>query len=369
MAAGTSGRARPAGSAGRSSGGRGAGARTKAATTKVSIPTVSWREVEPTPVILVAGAETFFAQAAITHVRRTLLAENPDLEVTEIDATSYVSGALATAVSPSLFLEPRFVIIDSVERCTDALIDDGVAYLDQVVEGTTVVFRHAKGQRGKRLLDAIRACTPEVAAQVLCEPLKANELMEFVMSEFRAARRKIVPTAAAQLVAAFNHDLEQLAGACRQLCSTTTDLITEDVVDATYGGRVETTGFKIADVALAGRAGDALTLARHGFASGVHPVLIVSTCASKLRVMARVAGRSGSDAQLASIAGAAPWQVGQARRDLRGFDDDSLARAVELVADTDLRVKGASRDAEFAVERMLVRLANRDFAMAAPARA
>ena len=180
-------------------------------------------------------------------------------------------------------------------------------------------------------------------------------------AEFRAEQRRIDPQAAAHLVAAFNTDLSELASACRQLIALTSGDVSERDVERYYGGRVETTGFKIADAAIAGRLRDALGLARHGLSQGVHPVPIVAAIAGKLRLMAKVSDQSGSDAQLAGQVGAAPWQVGQARRDLRGWDERSLARAISLTAETDFMVKGGSRDAEFAVERLLRKIASRDF--------
>lgn len=338
---------------------RGAARSATKRTSKATIPVVRAREAYPVPVVLVSGKEDFFASTATSLIKQTLVLEDPELEVTELAASGYSAGELSSYVSPSLFLEPRLVLIDGSESCTDAFITDVLSYLETPVDGTTIVLRHRGGQRGKKLLDAIRSAPQGVAIEVSCEPLKANELVDFVMGEFTAERRRIVPQAAQQLVSAFNADLAELASACRQLMTLTEDVITEELIDKYYGGRVETTGFKIADAAIAGRVREALALARHGFSTGIHPVPIVAACANKLRTMAKVSDLRGTDAQLASQVGGAPWMIGQARRELRGWDDASLGRAIELVAETDHRVKGGSKDAEFAVERMLRMIATR----------
>lgn len=338
---------------------RGAARSVSKRTSKATIPVVRAREAYPVPVVLVSGKEDFFASTATSLIKQTLVLEDPELEVTELAASGYSAGELSSYVSPSLFLEPRLVLIDGSESCTDAFITDVLSYLETPVDGTTIVLRHRGGQRGKKLLDAIRSAPQGVAIEVSCEPLKANELVDFVMGEFTAERRRIVPQAAQQLVSAFNADLEELASACRQLMTLTEDVITEELIDKYYGGRVETTGFKIADAAIAGRVREALALARHGFSTGIHPVPTVAACANKLRTMAKVSDLRGTDAQLASQVGGAPWMIGQARRELRGWDDASLGRAIELVAETDHRVKGGSKDAEFAVERMLRMIATR----------
>jgi DNA polymerase-3 subunit delta len=52
-----------------------------------------------------------------------------------------------------------------------------------------------------------------------------------------------------------------------------------------------------------------------------------------------------------------PWQVDKARRELAGWSEKALADLVELAARTDGDVKGASRDPEFSIERLLLAMA------------
>ncbi|SJM70490.1 DNA polymerase III subunit delta [Gulosibacter sp. 10] len=332
----------------------------KPARSKTRIQQVHWREVRPAPVVLVSGAEDFFAEEAITGLRTMLRTEDPALEVHELDASSYTAGELTTVVSPSLFLEPRLVVVDRVHQGVDALMQEALAYAEAPVEGTTLVLRHASGVRGKKLLETVRAM--EDAVEIQCKPLKANELFEFAMGEFRYQRRRAQPQAVQALVAAFNTDLAELAAACRQLMSVAPEEeISTELVDRYYGGRVETTGFKIADAAIAGRLAEALRLVRAGLDTGLNAVPIVGAIAAKLRTMAKVYGLAGSDAQLAGQVGGAPWQIGAARRELRGWSEPELGAAIRLTAETDYLVKGGSRSPEFAVERLVRCIAARDF--------
>ena len=109
----------------------------------------------------------------------------------------------------------------------------------------------------------------------------------------------------------------------------------------------------VADVAIAGRRGDALILLRHALASGADPVPIVAAFASKLRTMAKISGARGGSGQLAQQFGLAPWQVDRARRDLQGWDDRGLGRCITLLAETDAAIKGAGRDPVFVLERLV----------------
>ena len=327
---------------------------------KRRIQEVHWRTPQPAPVVLVSGGEDFMAREAIASLRRLLRTEDPSLEVSELDARDYSPGELTTLASPSLFMEPRYLVAEQVQDCTDAFIEDALDVIAAPIDGTTLVLRHAGGVRGKRLLDAVRGL--DHAIEIACLPLKKHdEQLRFVGDEFRAQDRRVLPEAAQALVAAFHTDLAELAAACRKLMSVSAEReIGPDLVERYYGGRVETTGFKIADEAIAGRIANALSLVRAGFDTGLNPVPMVAAIAMKLRTMAKVSDLGGSDGQIAGQVGQAPWQVQAARRELRSWTDRELSAAIRLVAETDHLVKGASRDPEYAVERLVRRIAARE---------
>jgi len=256
------------------------------------IPQLAWNEVRPAPVVLISGPETVLAERASGMLRDFLRSEDPALEVSDLEADGYRRGELLTLASPSLFGEPRLIRVGAVERASDDFLIDALEYLEQTAESTTLVLRHAGGQRGKKLLDAVRA---------------ADAPGE----------------------------------------------ITEAVVARYYGGRVDTNSFAVADAAIAGRHGEALIALRHALDSGADPVPMVAAFAMKVRTMAKVSGVRGGGPQVASSLGLAPWQVDRARRDLAGWTDEGLQRAIESLAATDAAVKGAERDPVFALERLI----------------
>ncbi len=319
----------------------------------VSIPQLSWDKVRPAPVVLVSGSEDFLADRAIRLLRETLRAEDPSLEVSDIEADAYGPGELITLASPSLFAEPRMIRVSGVEKCTDAFITETLAYLENPADDTYLVLRHGGGVRGKKLLDALRGGLGG-GIEIICADLKKDtEKLEFAAAEFAAEGRRVTGGALRALVAAFADDLAELAAACQQLLADASDEITETTVEKYYSGRVETNAFKVADAAIAGRHGEALVLLRHAIASGADPVPIVAAFASKLRTMAKLSGARGSSGQLAQQFGLAPWQVDRARRDLQGWTGAGLGRSIQLLAETDADVKGAGRDPVYSLERMI----------------
>ncbi len=331
------------------------------AATKIAIPQLAFNKVRPAPVVLVSGPEAFLADRAIRTLRDLLKAEDPSLEIHDLEADQYSPGELITLASPSLFNEPRLIRVVNVEKCTDAFITETLAYLAHPADSTYVVLRHAGGVRGKKLLDAIRGGTGGGIEITCLELKKETEKTEFAASEFATAGRRVTGGAIRALVSAFSDDLSELASACQQLLADDSDEITEATVERYYSGRVETNAFKVADAAIAGRTGEALVLLRHALSSGADPVPIVAAFASKLRTMAKVSGANGSAGQLASKLGIAPWQIDRARRDLHGWNDEGLGNCIEAIAATDAQIKGLGRDPVFALERMVTVIADRGY--------
>ncbi|ROP77913.1 DNA polymerase III delta subunit [Frigoribacterium sp. PhB107] len=337
-------------------------ARTTGKTTKkasVAVDQVPWHAIRPAPVVLVSGPEQFLAERAVRQLRDQLVAEDSSLEVHDLEADHYQPGELITLASPSLFAEPRLLRVVSVEKCTDAFLTETLRYLESPADDTYLVLRHGGGVRGKKLLDTIRAGVGGGVEVVCAELKKDTEKHDFAAGEFRSARRRVSSGALRALVTAFSDDLAELASACQQLISDAADEITEATVEKYYAGRVETNAFKVADAAIAGRQGEALVLLRHALSSGADPVPVVAAFAMKIRTMAKVQGVYGPSGQLASRLGMAPWQVERAQRDVRGWSEDGLGRCIELLAETDAAVKGAQRDAIYALERMVTTVATR----------
>ena len=311
---------------------------------------MDWRKPAPAAVVFISGPEEYLAGRALRSIRDQLKSTDSSLEIHEIEASDYVSGQLLNLTSPSLFAEPRLVIIRGLERSSDDLIIDGLSYLLQPTEDTTVVLRHnSSSVRGKKLVDAIRAS--EIAAEINCLAItKDAERVAFVQSEFAGANRKVTVGAVRALLDAFADDIAELASACGQLLLDSAENITEEIVDRYYGGRVETNAFKVVDAALAGRAGEALALLRHALSSGSDPVPLVAAISMKIRQLAKIYSNRNASAQ---TLGMAPWQLDRARKDVSGWSEDGLAATIEALADADAAAKGAERDPVYSLEKLI----------------
>lgn len=309
---------------------------------------INWFEAKPAPIVFVVGNENYLASRAMGAIKAQLKQNYPQLEISEIGEGQYLPGLLFELATPSLFAEPRLLLIHTAQ---EGLLEDLQSLIANPQDELSVVVRipNQVGHNGK--------LRKELAGKVLsisCEELKKeNEKLDFVRREFAAAGVSIDSGAIRSLVGAFNTDLGELGAACSQLISAGGP-VTAEVVEQNFGGRVETNAFKIADAALAGNAAEAIRLFRHGFATGIDSVALVAALAMRIRQLARLF--NDRNAQPAAL-GMQPWQIDKARRELAGWSEAELADLVLLVAQTDADVKGASRDPEYSVEKLLLAMA------------
>lgn len=306
------------------------------------------------PYVLITGPEQVLAERALASTLEAIREEDKDAEVVRLEGGAYEGGELAIHTSPSLFGGSKVVVIRDLDEGTDALIEDIVAIIGQDADAHIVVT-HKSGARGKKALDALK----KAGARIIEAPaIKSDrDKSSFVTHEFRSRGRKVAPEAVRALLEAVGKDLRELAQACQQLVDDTTGLIDEATVERYHGGKVDATGFRVADAAVAGNTAEALRLLRHALAGGLDPVPIVAVLASQLRQVARVASAGrGSSAGIAKQLGMAPWQVDRARGAARGWDGDRLGRAIQAVAAADFDVKGGGRDPVYAVERAVLEI-------------
>ncbi len=320
---------------------------------------VPWHGMREAPIVLVTGSESYLADRVFRELRDRVRIAQPQLEVTDLDAAYYAVGTLLDVASPSLFGEPRMIRIANGESGGDDFVADIQSYLDVIADDVIVIVRHGGGNRGKKLLDTLRA--HPTTLEVECAEIKKEaDRAQFASAEFNRLGVKADRAAVGALVEAFAGDLAELAAACEQIASDALGKsITKEFVDTYYEGREEVTSFAVADMAIDGNRAEALRLLRHAIQSGVDPVPLIAAFAAKLRQLAKVGGYTGSPSNAAKDLGMPPWMIDKSRSALRKWTGPTLGKAILAVAEADSMVKGAGRDPEFAVERMVDRVASR----------
>ena len=306
--------------------------------------------VELAPLVLIKGKEGLLIDRAMAALRAQAYEQDPNLERSDVQASNYQAGHLDVLTSPSLFGEARLILIPELEQMTGALADDLLAYLSSPAPDVWIIAIHPGGNAaGKKVVEAIaKAGFPVISAE---EIKNDRDKLELIKEEVRSAHRRMNADAMQAIVDALGSDLRSMMAAVNQLLTDVEGNVTVEDVRRYHAGRIEASGFDVADAVIAGDAARALTLLRHAFATGVEGIPIVAAIAMKIRAMAKVSA-SGTGKGL----GMAPWQIDRARRELRGWSDPSLAGAIKALALADEELKGASKDPQRAVEKAVITL-------------
>ena len=302
--------------------------------------------------VLIQGSESLLADRAISQV----ISKYPIAQVSNLYAEEIEVGIITDNVAPSLFGDQRVVVIRDIQDLTAECADELITYLENQDENLILVLWHKGGVKGKGLVDKVKKLNPQL---ISVESIKKDsEKSEFIRNEFNSYNRKITTEAIQALIDSLGSDMRELAAACSQLAS---DVALQKVIDevdvAKYQqGRVESTGFDVADAVVDGKTAEALIALRNALATGTDPVLIVSALAASFRTLAKVSGSSrGSNSyELASSLALAPWQIEKARKQLTGWSENGLAKAVIAIAAVDADIKGAASDPKYALERAVM---------------
>ncbi|MFI5834822.1 DNA polymerase III subunit delta [Micromonospora sp. NPDC051300] len=308
------------------------------------------------PILLVLGDEELLATRAVSEAVARARAVDPDADVREYQAGSVAVGEIDEMLSPSLFGGRRVLVLRSGQDARKDLSAALLAYAKNPDPDVQLVVLHLGGGKGKAFADGLRSAGATV---VSAAKLKGHrERVAFVRDEIRRHGGKCADDAAEALIAAVGNDLRELAAACSQLVADTDGRIDAETVSRYYRGRVEVTGFTVADATMVGDVPGALEALRWALHVGVDPVPIADALADGVRTVARVASAGrGSAYQLASSLGMPAWKIERAQRQGRGWTPEGLVQAMRAAAECNAAVKGGADDRAYALERAVFSVA------------
>lgn len=316
------------------------------------------RVTAPHPLQLVLGDEEFLVERAVSDLVVAVREADPQAEQRRATVSELTPAELIELLSPSLFAEGRVVVLtgaqDAGKEIADAILGHGRAPGDGIV----LVVVHSGGGRSKVAKDlpgALRKAGAEVTDCV--KITKPADRETFVRAEVRRAGGRIDAPAIAALLESVGSDLRELSAAASQLVADTGGSVDEPSVRRYHTGRAEVTGFVVAEKAVNGDRSGAMEALRWAQHLGVPQVLVADALADAVRTVFRVAAVGRSDPfRLASELGMPPWKVKRALAQARGWSQEGLAEAMQVVADVNADVKGVAADADYALERAVLRI-------------
>ncbi|MGW6449613.1 DNA polymerase III subunit delta [Lentzea sp. NPDC055074] len=312
----------------------------------------------PESLHLVIGEEELLVERAVRAALEAAREVDSTADLTRVQVTDLTAPELAELVSPSLFAEGRVIVLQNGQDISKEIADMVLSYVKAPADGVTLVVVHTGGGRSKAAKDLPGQLKKAGAAVTECAKVtKASDREAFVRNEVRRAGGKIDSEAVATLIDAVGTNLRELAASASQLVSDTDGKVTVEEIRRYHQGKAEVTGFAVAEKAVVGDRAGAMEALRWAMQLGVPHVLVADALADAVRTVARVSAVGRADPfSLAGPLGMPPWKIKKAQAQSRGWAQSGLADAMQVVAGLNADVKGVAADADYALERAVLRI-------------
>ena len=305
---------------------------------------------------LVTGPEQFLAEREVSRCVARAQTEIPEAAVTTAVASELVPALLDQMAGTDLFSPATIAVVTGAERTPKDVEPRLQLLAEDTPDNVALIVSHAGGNQGRALLNKLTS----VAASVIeCPAFKPYQLAAFVGQEVRATGKTIAKDAAQTLVDSVGQDTRSLAAAVSQLVADTdADVISVAMVNQYFAGRASVTAYAVSDDALAGRVGEAIFKLRWALSTGVAHVLVTSALATSLRQIGTYMAVSRHRQPTAAEVGVPPWKMKDVAAQANSWSERSVAGAIRAVSQADAQIKGAAGDPDFALERLIIRLAS-----------
>jgi DNA polymerase III subunit delta len=299
--------------------------------------------------------ESFLAEEALDEIRRS---ESTDVlsEVT-FDPSSEAAELVEALETASLLGDRRLVVIRDAQDLKKDHAEALAGYLESPSPSSVLVMVAS----GRTKLDAVVRSKGDVIA---LEAPKGRRLVTWLRDRARARRLKLDERGAWALVDAVGNELRDLDAALEQLA---TGIGTEATVDA---AKVRSMFARLADeriYAFTDAVGDrrlplATSTLRRLLDQGDEPLVLFGALVAHIRRLLRARRYVDQGARVVGDAlGLPTWRAERVQRQARSFTEDELVASMDVLAETDVEMKGDFPSPEGALERAVIRIVTGTF--------
>ncbi|MEN9922621.1 MAG: hypothetical protein RIS09_135 [Actinomycetota bacterium] len=293
---------------------------------------------------VVSAGEEFLAERFLSQAWKSFLHDNPEAEKRIVDAAGENALAeLSDALSPSLFGEIIFLVVDNIELATDDMQEFFLKRWAEEERPVTFVVQRTF-VKGRGFADKLKKANE----QVVFEKVKGKAFSDFIVMECKTAKRKIEPDAVALLRNAIGDDLRQLSASISQILVDVEDNpITAKSLGMYFEGFAVVPPYQIVDYVFARKPLEALLALRWALDSdpNIGPA-IIATAMNTIRSLVAVANSPAgvTEAEIATMASVPVWKVKTIREQLRRWRASELADASLLLTHVDASLKAGAVD-------------------------
>ncbi|HET7482402.1 MAG TPA: DNA polymerase III subunit delta [Actinomycetota bacterium] len=300
-------------------------------------------------VYLLSG-ESFLADEALERVRTESgadpLAEadyGSDVEIAEL------LGALQT---PSLLGGRRLVVVRDAQDLKKDHIEALTRYIEEPAASSVLVLI----ANGRSKLDAV---VKKSGTVVTLEAPKGRRLATWVRERAREQKFTLDDRGAWALIDSVGTELRDLEGALEQLRSALGDSARATAADVNrlFPRQADERIFAFTDAVGERRLQPAMTALRRLLDQGEEPLVLFGSLTGHVRRLLRIRRHVDHGTRaVASLLGMPDWRAERMQKQARSYREEELAAALQILAITDIDMKGEFPSPEVALERAVVQI-------------
>jgi DNA polymerase-3 subunit delta len=298
---------------------------------------------------LLAG-ESYLAEEALDRIRAE--EQTDPLGETTFDATSESAQVLEALTTPSLLGGRRLIVLRDADQLTKDQAAPMLAYLEAPTSDACLVLIAS----GRTKLDA---AVKKTGTQVTLDAPKGRRLVGWIRQRAKEHELTIDDRAGWALVDSVGNELRDLDGALQQLA---TGLgrgarVGAAEVRRAFPRLADERIFAFTDAVGERRLAVAMTALRRLLEQGDEPLMVFGALSGHVRRLLRA--RRYADAGKRAVGealGLPDWRAERMMNQARSYREEELVGAVEILARTDVEMKGDFPSPEAALERAVVQI-------------
>jgi DNA polymerase-3 subunit delta len=305
---------------------------------------------------LLVGPEELLLRRAATDIVEEQRTAHGEVDVVDVRAAELPDGRMPDLRTPSLFGDPRIVIVRDAEGLPADTTKGLLAELDgPAIDVTLVLLATGKGRLqklAKRINDlgGLREVGPP-------KEWDNKGWERHVSEEFARHGRTADRSGVAAVLSHAGLDVGTIAEKVAQVCAAApAGAVTAEAVDAVVVGHGSRGSFAVADAMCDRNPAQALELLRGVLEGGDDPVMVLGALTYRLRSLVAVAGRL--DGRQVGV-NVTPGQTRRLQAIRRNFGPGELTEAYARLAEADAEIKGGELLPALAIERAVVAIATR----------
>jgi len=277
-------------------------------------------------------------------LRETALAMLGAIRATEVDAAEWTGGELQDLATPSLFGEPRALLVTDCRSLSKAALGELGVYLRSPDQTAPLVLACTVAERGKPPAALVKIVEP--VGTITQAQVARKELEPWLVQRAKGIGVELTAQAARALVQTLGEDLAQLAAALEQLGAAFEGTrITPAEVHRQFRGLGEQKTWDLCDRAFGKDLPGAIRALRAIEENGDEALMVLGGIAVRVRDLIRVRALPDRTpaAQVAKQAGLRfDWQARRYQQQARNYSLDQLVAIHDRIAETDRALKSGA---------------------------